>query len=122
MRYQPPVTGWEAERIAAALEMDLDDFLVRYVDDSWFEPGIFLIDADSKACIFLEPATEGRQAFCRIYELRPKACRDWQAGLDKKECLEALERDWGLRASPSGKLLGLKEDIGRFQAFLQSLD
>lgn len=122
MRYQPPVTVGEAKKIANALGMEFDDFLVRYVDDSWFEPGIFLIDADSKACVFLEPATDGRPALCRIHKLRPKACRDWQPGLDKKECLEALERDWGLRTGPSGELLGSDEDIGRFRAFLASLN
>ncbi len=122
MRYQPPVTVDEAEAIAAALEMAFDDFLDRYVDDRWFEPGVFLLDTDNDACVFLEPAAEGRPVLCRIHGLRPQACRDWQPGLDKKECLEALERDWGLRASPSGKLLGPREGVGRFRAFVRSLD
>ncbi len=122
MRYQAPVTVDEAETIAAALGMAMEDFLDRYVDDSWFEPGVFLLDADNGACVFLELAADGRPVLCRIHGFRPQVCRDWQPGLDKKECLEAMERDWGLSASPSGNLLGPSEDVKRFRAFLQSLD
>ena len=121
-RYQPPVTVDEAETIAAELGITLDDFLDRYVDDRWFEPGVFLLDTDNDACVFLETAAGGGPVLCRIHQLRPQVCRDWQPGLDKKECLEALEEDWGLSASPSGKLLGRRDDVGRFRAYLQSLD
>jgi len=119
-RYQPPLTAGEAEAIADALGMRLDLFLERYVDDSWYEPGRFLLDTDSNACVFLEPASEGRMASCRIHPLRPQACRDWQAGLHQKECLEGLNRDWGLAASPSGKLLGREQDLRKFRAFIQA--
>ncbi len=120
-RYQPPLTGEEAESIAGALGMTLDVFMDRYVDDSWFEPGVFLLDSDSDACVFLEPASEGGVSSCRIHSLRPQACRDWAPGLHQKECLEALSQDWGLTASPAGKLLGSKEDLRKFRAFVQSL-
>ena len=119
-RYQPPLSNAEAETIAGALGMALDAFLDRYVDDSWYEPGRFLLDTDTDACVFLEPASGDGAAACRIHPLRPQACRDWQAGLHKKECLEGLRRDWGLTATPSGKLLGPEEDLRRFRAFIQS--
>lgn len=121
MRYQPPVTTAEAESIAGALGLELDVFLDRYVDDSWFEPGRFLLDTDSGACIFLGDTQDGRTRTCRIHPLRPRACRDWQPGLHQKECLEALERDWGLTASPSGKLIGPRASLSRFRAFATSL-
>jgi Fe-S-cluster containining protein len=121
-RYQPPVTVDEAKAIAGELGMTLEDFLDRYIDDRWFEPGIFLLDIDKDGCVFLEPTVDGRPMLCRIHGLRPQVCRDWQPGQDKKECIEALERDWGLSASPSGKLLGPEEDVRRFRIFLQSLD
>lgn len=119
-RYQAPLTTAEAQAIADALGMTLDAFLDRYVDDSWYEPGRFLLDTGTDACVFLEPASEGRPASCKIHPLRPQVCRDWQAGLHKKECLEGLEQHWGLTASPSGKLLGPEESLRRFRAFLQS--
>jgi len=119
-RYQAPLTTAEAQAIAEALGMALDAFLDRYVDDSWYEPGRFLLDTGTDACVFLEPASEGKPASCKIHALRPQACRDWEAGLHKKECLEGLERDWGLTASPSGKLQGPEEKLRKFRAFLQS--
>jgi len=121
-RYQPPLTTQEAEAIARALRMTLDAFLDRYVDDSWYEPGRFLLDTDTGACVFLEPASEGKPASCKIHPLRPQACRDWQAGLHKKECLEGLKRYWGLSVTASGKLTGPRENLRRFRAFLRSLD
>ena len=120
-RYQPPLTTAEAETIALALGMSLDAFLDRYIDDAWFEPGRFLLDTDTDACVFLNPATDdSKAASCKIHPLRPQACRDWQASLHKKECLEGLQRYWGLTATPSGKLVGSKEDLRRFRAFMQS--
>ncbi len=121
-RYQPPLTTGEAETIARALDLDLDVFLDRYIDDSWFEPGRFLLDTASDACIFLETEPDGPASLCRIHALRPQACRDWQPGLHQRECVEALERDWGITASPSGKLVGPRANRGRFWAFLESLD
>ncbi len=121
-RYQPPLTAAETEVIAGSLGMNLVDFLDRYVDDAWYEPGRFLLDTCSGACVFLEAASDGKTGSCRIHRLRPQACRDWEPGLHKKECLEALQRDWGLTASPSGKLLGPGDNVRRFRAFLRSLD
>jgi len=121
-RYQPPVTLAEAEAIAAALGLEFNTFLERYVDDSWREPGRLLLDCNHEgACVFLEEAGPGGLASCLIYPVRPQVCRDWPAGLHQRECLEALERDWGLTASPSGKLLGPEENRRRFLAFLRSL-
>ena len=119
-RYQAPLTTAEAVAIADALGMSLDTFLDRYIDDAWFEPGRFLLDTDTGACVFLQPASDGRVAACKIHPLRPQACRDWEAGLHKKECLEGLRVHWGLTASPSGKLLGSEEDVRRFRAFIRS--
>ncbi len=120
-RYQPPLTTAEAETIALALGMTLDAFLDRYIDDAWFEPGRFLLDTDTDACVFLNPATDdSKAASCKIHPLRPLACRDWQASLHKKECLDGLQLYWGLTATPSGKLVGSKEDLRRFRAFMQS--
>jgi Fe-S-cluster containining protein len=120
-RYQPPLTGGEAEVIADNLGMALDAFLDRYVDDSWYEPGRFLLDTDSEACVFLELASADKPGSCRIHAVRPQACRDWQAGLHQKECLEGLQRDWGLTATPSGKLVGSELKLRKFRAYLQAL-
>jgi Fe-S-cluster containining protein len=41
--------------------------------------------------MFLERDGEGRTS-CSIHPVRPDACRDWEAGLDKKECRQGLVR------------------------------
>jgi len=121
-RYQAPVTTIEAKALAESFNMTLDAFLDRYIDDSWFEPGSYLLDTDSGACIFLDTSDDGKTMSCRIHKLRPQACRDWQAGFDKKECRDGLQLRWGLTVTDSGKLIGPEKNLREFRAFLRSLD
>lgn len=121
-RYQAPVTVSEAEILAKAFSMSLDAFLDRYIDDSWFEPGRFLLDTDTDSCIFLDTAKDGsKTATCKIHRLRPQACQDWQAGFHKKECRDGLLLRWGLTVTHSGKLEGNEDNLREFRAFLHSL-
>jgi Fe-S-cluster containining protein len=120
MKYSPRVTAAEAEHIAESLGVSLEMFLERYVDDSWFEPGFYLIDTQDEACIFLSGTEDARIKSCLIHPVRPKVCREWQPGLDRKECLEGLQKWWGLTVDSSGKLEGSAEKIQEFRSALVS--
>jgi len=121
-RYQPPVTLTEARSIADALSISLDEFLGRYIDDSWPGSEYYLIDAYDDACVFLERSEGSGVASCRIHPVRPRACREWVPGLLRKECQQGLTEYWGLRISPSGEFTGTERSIWAFRRFLRSLE
>ena len=116
MKYSARVTAAEAEHIAGTLGVSLEVFLERYVDDSWFEPGYYLLDSHDGACIFLAKSEDTRVFSCRIHPVRPEVCREWQPGLDRKECLEGLEKRWGLSVDSSGRLRGPEDKVREFQS------
>jgi Fe-S-cluster containining protein len=116
MKYSPRVTAAEAEHIAESLGVSLETFLERYVDDSWFEPGFYLLDTQGGACIFLAETEDSRVKSCLIHSVRPRVCREWQPGLDRKECLEGLQKYWGLTVDSSGKLEGPADKLREFQS------
>ncbi len=119
--YQPPVSLTEARSIAATLGVSLDDFLDRYIDDSWPGSEYYLLDAYQETCVFLERSEGSKVASCRIHPVRPQACREWVPGLLRKECQQGLARYWGLTVSPSGELIGSKRSLRDFQRFLKPL-
>lgn len=116
MKYSPRVTAAEAEHIAESLGVLLEEFLERYVDDSWFEPGYYLLDTQDGACIFLAETEDSRVFSCRIHHVRPQVCREWLPGPDRKECLEGLQKHWGLAVDSSGKLRGPVEKVQEFRS------
>ena len=120
MKYSPRVSAAEAEHIADTLGISLEDFLERYVDDSWFEPGFYLLDTQDGACIFLAETEDSRITSCLIHPVRPEVCREWQPGLERKECLEGLQKCWGLTVDSSGRLSGPEEKIKEFQSAFKS--
>jgi Fe-S-cluster containining protein len=120
MKYSPRVTAAEAEHIAGSLGDSLEDFLDRYIDDSWFEPGYYLLDTQDGACIFLDDTEDSRMKSCRIHSIRPQVCREWQPGLDRKECLEGLQKCWGLAVDSSGQLQGSEEKVQEFKLAIES--
>lgn len=119
MKYSPRVTAAEAEHIAESLGVSLEDFLDRYIDDSWFEPGFYLLDTQDGACIFLDESEDSRIKSCRIHSIRPQVCREWQPGLDRKECLEGLQKYWGLTVNSLGRLQGSDEKVQEFLSIFQ---
>lgn len=119
MKYSPRVTVAEAEHIAESLGVSLEVFLERYVDDSWFEPEYYLLDTQDGACIFLAETEDNRMKSCCIHPIRPRVCREWQLGLDRKECLEGLEKYWGLTVDSSGRLRGPEEKVQEFRSVFE---
>ena len=110
----------EAEHIADSLGLSLEVFLEKYVDDSWFEPGYYLLDNQDGVCIFLAETEDSRVFSCLIHAVRPHICREWQPGLERKECLEGLEKCWGLTVDSSGRLRGPEDKLREFKLALES--
>jgi len=120
MKYSPRVTVAEAEHIADSLGISLETFLERYSDDSWFEPGYYLLDSQDGVCIFLAESEDSRMFSCLIHPVRPEACWEWQPDLERKECFEGLQRCWGLSVGSSGRLQGPPEKVREFRSALKS--
>ena len=86
-RWQPLLDPAEVRRVASDLGMTARRFSGRYTRPYPVRRGYRQVIANQRgACIFLKDAA------CSIYEQRPQICRDWQAGLDKRECLEGMRR------------------------------
>lgn len=87
-RWQPLVTLPEVEQLAEFLGMEVESFLGEYarryplVEDGW------VINQRDGGCAFLR--FEDGLAECTVHEARPIACRDWDASLRRKECIEGL--------------------------------
>jgi len=84
--YQPKITPGEAEALAAHLSLSLEDFISRYVIITKIG---FLLRQSRGRCVFLGCEGHGKYT-CTVYEARPAPCRDWQAGLSRRECMEGL--------------------------------
>jgi Fe-S-cluster containining protein len=89
-RWQPLVTRLEYERLAAALELDAGTFLVRYARPYPLAEDTYQLNEQDGGCVFLRSDGEGK-SLCAVYEARPQACRDWDASLLRRECLEGLD-------------------------------
>lgn len=86
-RWQPLLSPEEVRRLAADLKLTTRTFNRRYTRPYPITRGYRQVITNQRGgCIFLKDAA------CSIYERRPQVCRDWQAGLDKRECLEGLKR------------------------------
>ncbi len=120
-RYQPPVSLTEARSIAAAFGVSLDEFLDRYIDDSWPGSEYYLLDAHDEACVFLERSEGSKVTSCRIHPVRPRACREWAPSLSRKECQQGLTEYWGLTVGPEEELIGPERSIRAFRRSLKSL-
>ena len=68
-----------------------DEFFSRCVEQVPVKEG-FLLRRSEKGCIFLHLDEHDERATCSVYNVRPKACRDWTASLSRRECREGLVR------------------------------
>jgi Fe-S-cluster containining protein len=116
-RWQPLITVEEAEELARFLDLDVQTFLTRYGRPyPLVEDGYVLNQVDG-GCVFLR--FEGTLAVCTVHEARPVACRDWDASLRRKECIDGL----GGAGGPHGLVLPLPlyEADADNQIFLRQL-
>ncbi len=88
-RYQPGVGQEEIETIAATLGIGKEEFISRYVQQAPVKEG-FLLRRSERGCLFLSRDEVDGRARCAIYQVRPKACRDWAASLLRQECRQGL--------------------------------
>jgi Fe-S-cluster containining protein len=89
IKWQPLLSPAELREMAADLGLTLRTFSRRYTRPYPLRRGWRqLVTGETGGCVFLK-ADAGRY-LCSVYDLRPQVCRDWKAGLDKKECLEGM--------------------------------
>src|SRR4030067_41008 len=89
-RYQVCINMYEAQRLAAHLNIKFDIFLQDYTDPRWPGTENFLIRHHDGACIFLENISGTKLTGCRIHHVRPQDCRDWTPEIDRSECRHGL--------------------------------
>jgi Fe-S-cluster containining protein len=119
-RYQVRLSLVEARRIANELVISWEKFLEKYTDHHWPGTRSFLLTQSHGTCIFLKQGKAGKSTSCLIHQFRPSSCREWKPSQYRPECKEGLDKYWGLKVSPEGKLQGNKVNIKRFQAFFKS--
>jgi len=117
--YQPCLSLKEARALAYWLGVSFGEFKRQYADPRWPGSRNLLLRKEGEACVFLE-RLEGHLTGCRIYRARPKACREWEAAVTKRECIEGLKLR-GLSVSTDGKIIGPARAVDEFNAFMKSL-
>lgn len=117
--YQVRMSKAEGLRIALHMGLDFYDWVGRYCEPRWPDPRSYLIRHENGACVFLQRQEHERFALCRIYSVRPYACRDWAAGPYKPACAEGLERLWNVTVDEEGSLQGTREAVQRMRLFLK---
>lgn len=94
MKWQPLLSPGEIRRLAADLGLSSRTFRRRYIRPYPLRRGWGMLTTGATGgCVFLAFA-QGR-SFCTIYAHRPAVCREWGAGLDKRECVTGLARMGG---------------------------
>ncbi len=89
-RWSPELAPADVERLAHFLSLTTDDLLDRFARP--YPPGTsHVLRHTAAGCVFLARDPDGRAA-CSVHPARPQACRDWQAGLERRECREGLTR------------------------------
>ena len=88
------LTRDEPDAIAAALGLDVEDFIARFTRLTHDRQALALTERADGACIFLDA-----QNHCRIQHVKPKQCRDyphrWRSATLDAVC--AAQRDVGCR-------------------------
>ena len=94
-RYQPKLTPREVQRLARHFSLPVPEFLDRYIQVTTIG---YVVRQSAKGCVFL--IWEGDKTTCRIYRVRPQACRDWVASLSQPECQQGLAKQKSARDLP----------------------
>jgi uncharacterized protein len=119
-RYQVLLEQNEAERLAEFLGLDLAGLKTQYTDPRW--PGLnnYLLRQEKTGCPFLRQ--NDREFLCSIHNIKPRACREWTGGLDRRECREGLAECWQLAVSAAGEVEGARDLVKSFEDYLRGLD
>ncbi len=120
-QYIISLTQEDAERVVDYLGITWDEWLEEYVEPDWFEINRFMLLQRNGECPFLRHETD-RITTCAIQPVKPSACWEWTQGLNRPDCPEGLNKYWGLRVTPAGKIEGPEEKLKEFYRFLGSLE
>jgi Fe-S-cluster containining protein len=88
--HQAFVVPEDIEHITSYLGITRDEWMREYDDPMWRYSQYNLIRHVGGACAFLR--YEDGLATCTIQPVKPKCCRDWEPGPDRKECRAGLEK------------------------------
>mgnify|MGYP001239140221 CR=1 FL=1 len=88
--HQAFVSPADIERIVKYLGITVNDWNERYDDTRWQYSEFSLIRHVDGACAFLK--YEGGLSTCAIHAVKPECCANWQAGPERKECREGMEK------------------------------
>jgi len=118
-RWQPLIGREEASRLAAFLQTSTDAFLQMHTRTYPLAEDSYQLNERYGGCTFL--TLEDGRASCSVHPARPQACRDWDASLGRRECLEGLtlmlKGGQGLSAVP---LYESDADLAEFVAHIRS--
>lgn len=89
-RWQPLLDAQEIAALAAFLGLTPREFTRRYTRPYPLDDRLRLVAAGPHGCIFHD-YRDGLST-CSVYPARPRACREWAARPDRRECREGLER------------------------------
>jgi Fe-S-cluster containining protein len=89
-KHQSFVTPTDIDRIVKYLGITLNDWEKLYDDRRWQYSEYRLIRHINGACAFLRFDEGLSSSTCLIHAVKPACCAKWQAGPDKKECLEGM--------------------------------
>ena len=101
-RWQPLLSPAEQERLSDFLALTPAELRDQFTSPYPFDDEARLLNQRDGHCVFLAYDDEQgyRRARCTVHPARPAACRDWQAGLDQRECVTGLDRF----ATPEGAI------------------
>jgi uncharacterized protein len=119
-RYQVLLEPGEADRLAERLGLGLIELKALYADPRWPGTDKFLLRQTATSCPFL--TQKDKEFKCTIHDIRPRACREWSAGLDRRECREGLAACWQLSLNAENEVEGPPAQVEAFRDFLNGLD
>jgi Fe-S-cluster containining protein len=114
VRWQPLLGPAELRRLAGDLGVTVRTFKRRYARRYPLRRGWWQLRATERGCVFLD-ITDGISG-CTIHAVRPQVCRDWTAGLDRRECLHGLREFPGPPLLTLERLLPMASDRAEFVA------
>lgn len=95
-RWQPLIDGEETAALAAFLGLTPEELARRYTRPYPLDDRVRLVVTGPHGCVFHR--YQDGLSTCTVHPARPRACREWEARPDRRECREGLERMGPARA------------------------
>jgi len=120
-KYQVLLNFDEAQCIASEFGISFEVFVDKYIDHRWNSADSLLVDQRDGLCVFLERNKITSKTTCIIQRVKPVICRQWTAGVSRRECREGLAKYWGITVNRDGLLEGTEERLRDLSSFVESL-